>query len=150
MPSTVHFHRVFKAPVAPRVQGLSDPGAMCKWLPPAGYTCKVHELDAKVGGTFRMSFTEFDSGSEMFFGGEYHEIMPDQKLRYIDRFDDPNLAGDIEVTVLFKEVMCGTEIGITQSGIPDIIPKEMCELGWQDSLNAAHAVCGQVTAAGIS
>lgn len=134
MPSTVQFHRILKSPVPRVYKAFLDPGALCKWLPPAGYTCEVHALDAKVGGTFRMSFTEFDSGSEMFFGGSYLEVVPNQKLRYTDKFDDPNLAGDIEVTVLFKAVMCGTEIAITQSGIPDIIPKEMCELGWQDSL----------------
>jgi uncharacterized protein YndB with AHSA1/START domain len=134
MPSTCQFHRVLKAPVSRVFKAFLDPGALCKWLPPAGYTCKVVALDARVGGKFRMSFTEFDSGSEMFFGGEYLEIVPNQKLRYTDKFDDPNLAGDIEVTVLFKEVMGGTDIAITQSGIPDIIPKEMCDLGWQDSL----------------
>ena len=107
---------------------------MCKWLPPAGFTCKVYQLEPKVGGTFRMSFTEFDSGSEMFFGGEYLEVKPNEKLRYTDRFEDPNLEGEIEVVVHFKEVSCGTDVSITQSGIPDIIPKEMCELGWQDSL----------------
>ena len=134
MPSTVQFHRVLKAPVARVFKAFLDAGALCKWLPPAGYTCAVEKLDAKVGGTFRMSFTEFDSGSAMFFGGEYLEIEPNTKLRYTDKFDDPNLAGVMEVTVLFKQVMCGTDIAITQSGIPDIIPKEMCELGWQDLL----------------
>jgi uncharacterized protein YndB with AHSA1/START domain len=135
MPTTVQFHRVFKAPVTRVFKAFLDPGALCKWLPPSGYTCKVHALDAKVGGHFRMSFTEFDSGSEMFFGGEYLDIVPNQALRYSDKFDDPNLAGDIEVSVQFRSVMCGTEVAITQSGIPDIIPKEMCELGWQDSLS---------------
>jgi uncharacterized protein YndB with AHSA1/START domain len=134
MPSTCQFHRVLKAPAARVFKAFLDPGALCKWLPPAGYTCKVHALEAKVGGKFRMSFTEFDSGSENFFGGEYLEIITNSKLRYTDTFDDPNLAGDIEVTVLFKAVIGGTEIAITQSGIPDIIPKEMCDLGWQDSL----------------
>jgi uncharacterized protein YndB with AHSA1/START domain len=134
MPSTVQFHRVLKAPVHRVYKAFLDAGALCKWLPPAGYTCTVHKLDAKVGGAFRMSFTEFDSGGEMFFGGEYLEMQTNEKLRYTDRFDDPSLAGDIVVTVLFKAVMCGTDISITQSGIPDIIPKEMCELGWQDSL----------------
>jgi uncharacterized protein YndB with AHSA1/START domain len=134
MPSTVQFHLVLKAPVARVYKAFIDPAAMCKWIPPAGYTCKVHKLDAKVGGTFRMSFTEFDSGSEMFFGGEYLEIKPNERLRYTDKFEDPNLAGDIEVVVDFKQVSCGTDVSITQSGIPDIIPKEMCELGWQDSL----------------
>ena len=135
MPSTVNFHRILKAPVGRVYKAFTDAGALCKWLPPAGYTCKVAKLDVKPGGSFRMSFTEFDSGSEMFFGGEYHEVTPGQKLHYVDRFDDPNLPGEMEVTVLFREVSCGTEISITQAGIPDIIPKEMCELGWQDSLN---------------
>jgi uncharacterized protein YndB with AHSA1/START domain len=134
MPSTCQFHRVLKAPAARVYRAFLDPGALCKWLPPAGFTCKVHALEAKVGGKFRMSFTEFDSGSENFFSGEYLEMVPNTKLRYTDKFDDPNLAGDIEVTVEFREVMGGTEISITQSGIPDIIPKEMCDLGWQDSL----------------
>jgi uncharacterized protein YndB with AHSA1/START domain len=135
MPSTVTFHRILKAPVGRVYKAFTDAAAMCKWLPPAGYTCSVKKLEVKQGGTFRMSFTEFDSGSEMFFGGEYLEVVPGQKLRYVDRFDDPNLPGEMEVTVLFREVMCGTEINITQSNIPDIIPKEMCELGWQDSLD---------------
>jgi uncharacterized protein YndB with AHSA1/START domain len=135
MPSTCQFHRVLKAPVARVFKAFLDPGALCKWLPPAGFTCQVHSLNAKVGGKFRMSFTEFDSGGENFFSGEYLEMVPNTKLRYTDKFDDPNLAGDIEVVVHFKEVMGGTEISITQSGIPDIIPKEMCDLGWQDSLS---------------
>jgi uncharacterized protein YndB with AHSA1/START domain len=134
MPSTVQFHRVFKAPVSRVFKAFTQADAMCKWLPPAGYTCRVHNLDARQGGSFRMSFTEFDSGGEMFFGGEYLDFIPNKLLRYTDRFDDPNLAGEIIVTVHFNEVMCGTEIAVTQAGIPDIIPKEMCELGWQDSL----------------
>jgi uncharacterized protein YndB with AHSA1/START domain len=134
MPYTLNFHRVFKAPPARVYKAFLDPAAMCKWLSPAGYTCTIHSLDPKVGGTFRMSFTEFDSGSAMSFGGTYLELVPNKKLRYTDKFDDPNLAGDIEVTVLLKEVSCGTDVAITQSGIPDIIPPEMCDLGWQDSL----------------
>jgi uncharacterized protein YndB with AHSA1/START domain len=134
MPTTVQFHRVFKAPVARVFKAFTTPSALCKWLPPAGYTCAIQSYEAKVGGTFRMSFTEFDSGGEMFFGGEYLEIIPNSKLRYTDKFDDPNLDGTIEVVVHFRAVSCGTDVSITQSGIPDIIPKEMCELGWQDSL----------------
>jgi uncharacterized protein YndB with AHSA1/START domain len=135
MSYTLHFHRVFKAPVARVYKAFIDPAALCKWLPPAGYTCKVYALDVKVGGTFRMSFTEFDSGSEMFFGGQYLEVRPHEKLRYTDKFEDPGLAdADIEVEITFKSVSCGTDVEITQSGLPDIIPAEMCELGWRDSL----------------
>jgi uncharacterized protein YndB with AHSA1/START domain len=135
MPYTLQFHRVFKAPVTRVYKAFLDPAALCKWLPPAGYTCKVANLDPKVGGTFRMSFTEFDSGGEMFFGGKYLEIIPNQKLRYTDKFDDPGLSdADIEVTAIFKSVSCGTDVHITQAGLPDIIPAEMCELGWRDSL----------------
>jgi uncharacterized protein YndB with AHSA1/START domain len=134
MPYTLNFHRVLKAPPSRVYKAFLDPAAMCKWLPPAGYTCTIHSIDPKVGGTFRMSFTEFDSGAVNSFGGTYLELVPNKKLRYTDKFDDPNLAGDIEVTVVLKEVSCGTDVAITQSGIPDIIPPEMCDLGWQDSL----------------
>jgi uncharacterized protein YndB with AHSA1/START domain len=134
MPYTCKFHRVLKAPPSRVYKAFLDPAAMCKWLPPAGYTCTIHSIDPKVGGTFRMSFTEFDSGAVNSFGGTYLELVPNKKMRYTDKFDDPNLAGDIEVTVTLKEVIGGTDVSITQSGIPDIIPQEMCELGWQDSL----------------
>lgn len=128
------FHRVFKAPPRRVYKAFLDAAALAKWLPPAGYTCTVHDLNPKVGGSFRMSFTEFDSGNGHSFGGTYHELVPDKKLRYSDKFDDPNLAGDIEVVVALTEVSCGTDMVVTQSGIPDIIPAEMCNLGWQDSL----------------
>lgn len=134
MPYSLSFHRVFRAPPARVYKAFLDPAALCKWIAPAGYTCTVHSLDPKVGGTFRMSFTEFDSGGAQSFGGAYLELVPNKRLRYTDRFDDPNLAGDIEVTVTLKEVMGGTDVAITQSGLPDIIPPEMCDLGWQDSL----------------
>jgi uncharacterized protein YndB with AHSA1/START domain len=134
MPGTVKLHRVLKAPPRRVYKAFIDPLAMAKWLPPNGFTGKVHSIDAKVGGKFRMSFTNFDSGGEMFFGGEFLEMKANEKLRYTDRFEDPNLPGEITVTVHFKEVSCGTEIDITQEGIPDIIPVEMCYLGWQDSL----------------
>jgi uncharacterized protein YndB with AHSA1/START domain len=111
-----------------------DPAALCKWIAPAGYTCTVHHLDAKAGGTFKMSFTEFDSGGSNSFGGKYIELIPNEKLHYTDVFDDPNLKGDITVTVVLKKVSCGTDMSITQAGVPDIIPEEMCHLGWQDSL----------------
>jgi uncharacterized protein YndB with AHSA1/START domain len=134
MPGTVKLHRVLKAPPRRVYKAFIDPLAMAKWLPPNGFTGKVYDINPKIGGKFRMSFTNFDSGGEMFFGGEFLEMRPNEKLRYTDRFEDPNLPGEITVTVHFKEVSCGTEIDITQEGIPDIIPLEMCYLGWQDSL----------------
>jgi uncharacterized protein YndB with AHSA1/START domain len=134
MPFTLKFHRVLKAPPSRVYKAFLDPAALCKWLPPAGFTCTVHSLDPKVGGAFRMSFTEFDSGGSHSFGGNYLELVPNKRLRYTDKFDDPNLAGDIEVTVDLKEVSCGTDMSIVQAGVPDIIPEEMCHLGWQDSL----------------
>lgn len=134
MPYTLNFHRVFRAPPARVYKAFLDPAAMCKWIAPAGYTCTVHHLDAKVGGTFRMTFTEFDSGNSHSFGGTYLELVPNEKLHYNDVFDDPNLKGDIIVTVILKEVMSGTDVSITQAGVPDVIPMEMCHLGWQDSL----------------
>jgi uncharacterized protein YndB with AHSA1/START domain len=134
MPYSLNFHRVLKAPPARVYRAFLDPAAMCKWLAPAGFTCTVHHMDAKVGGRFRMSFTEFDSGHSHSFGGEYLELVPDEKLLYTDVFDDPNLKSDILVTVILKQVSCGTDMSITQAGVPDIIPEEMCHLGWQDSL----------------
>ena len=134
MPYTLKFHRVLKAPAARVYKAFLDPAALCKWIAPAGYTCTVHGLDAKVGGTFKMSFTEFDSGGSNSFGGTYLELVPHERLVYTDVFDDPNLKGEIKVTVVLKKVMCGTDLSITQAGVPDIIPEEMCHLGWQDSL----------------
>ena len=134
MPYTLNFHRVLKAPPARVYKAFLDPAAMCKWIAPAGYTCTVDHMDAKVGGTFRMKFTEFDSGASNAFGGTYLELVPDEKLRYNDKFDDPNLVGDMIVTVVLKKVSCGTDVTIEQAGVPDIIPEEMCHLGWQDSL----------------
>ncbi len=134
MPYTVKMHRVLKSPPQRVFKAFLDPKGLEKWIPPAGYTCTVHSLEPKVGGTFRMSFTEFDSGNSNAFGGEYLEIVPNEKLRYTDRFDDPNLAGQIEVTITFKQVMGGTDVKVVQEGIPDIIPEEMCYLGWQDSM----------------
>lgn len=135
MPYTLHFHRVLKAPPSRVYKAFLDPAALCKWIAPAGYTCTVHHLDAKVGGTFKMSFTEFDSGGSNSFGGKYLELIPNEKLHYTDVFDDPNLPGEITVTVLLKPVSCGTDVSITQANLPDIIPAEMCELGWRDSLS---------------
>lgn len=140
MPGTVKLHRVLKAPADRVYKAFTDADGMAKWLPPDGYTCKVHHLDATVGGTFKMSFSSFASGQGHSFGGEYLELKPGEKLRYTDKFDDPNLPGEIVVTVLLKSVFCGTEINITQEGIPDLIPLEMCYLGWQDSMRQLAAL----------
>jgi uncharacterized protein YndB with AHSA1/START domain len=134
MPGTVKLHRVLKAPPARVYKAFLDADGLAKWLPPYGFTCKVHHLEPRVGGTFKMSFSNFNSGNGHTFGGEYLELVPNEKLRYSDKFDDPNLKGEILVEVLLKKVMCGTELQVTQSGIPDAIPVEMCHLGWQESL----------------
>ena len=134
MPGTVKLHRVLKAPPARVYKAFLDADGLAKWLPPFGFTCKVHHLDARVGGTFKMSFSNFNSGNGHSFGGEYLELVPNEKLRYTDKFDDPSLKGEIVVEVSLKKVMCGTELHVTQSGIPDAIPVEMCYLGWQESL----------------
>ena len=140
MPNTVRLHRVLRAPPERVYRAFLDADAMAKWLPPNGFTCKVHHFDAKVGGTFRMSFTNFSTGNGHSFGGEYLEIVPNQRIRYTDRFDDPNLPGTIEVTVNLKEVICGTEIHIEQANLPKVIPVESCYLGWQQSLNQLAAL----------
>ena len=134
MPNTVTFHRVFRAPPERVYRAFLDADAMAKWLPPNGFTGKVHHLDAKVGGTFKMSFTSFTNGHSHSFGGEYLELVPHERLRYTDVFDDPNLTGKMEVTVTLKKVSVGTEVNISQAGIPDMIPPEACYLGWQESL----------------
>jgi len=134
MPNTVKLHRVLRAAPERIYRAFLDADAMAKWLPPYGFTCKVHHLEARVGGTFRMSFSSFSSGQGHSFGGEYRELVPNERIRYSDKFDDPNLAGEIEVTVVLRAVSCGTELNITQSGLPDVIPLEMCYLGWQESL----------------
>lgn len=131
---TVRFHRVLRAKPERVYRAFLDAAAMAKWLAPFGFTCTVHEMDAKVGGRFRMSFTNFTSGNSHSFGGEYLELVPGERLRYTDRFDDPNLPGEMETTVTLREVACGTELSIVQQGIPEIIPTEMCHLGWQESL----------------
>lgn len=131
---TVQLHRVFRAPPARIYQAFLNADAMAKWLPPYGFTCKVHHMEAKVGGTFRMSFTNFMTGNSHAFGGEYLELVPHQRIRYTDKFDDPQLSGEIQVTVTLTKVSCGTEISIVQEGIPAVIPVEMCYLGWQESL----------------
>ena len=134
MPSTVKLHRVFTAPPERVFRAFIDPDALVKWMAPHGFTAKVHHLDAKVGGSYKMSFSNFTTGTSQSFGGTYHEIMPNQLLRYTDQFEDPNLPGQIEVTIQLHPVSMGTEVHITQSGIPDVIPAEACYLGWQESL----------------
>lgn len=134
MANTVHLHRVFQAPPERVYQAFVDPDAMVKWLPPNGFTGKVHHMDARVGGTYKMSFTNFTTGNSHSFGGEYLELVPHERIRHTDIFDDPNLPGTMEVTVTLRKVSCGTEITITQEGVPEIIPLEGCYLGWQESL----------------
>lgn len=135
MPShTVRLHRVLRCAPAKVYRAFLEPDAMAKWISPYGFTCQVHHMDAKVGGTFRMSFRNFGSGNTHSFGGEYLELVPDTRVCYIDKFDDPNLPGTMTVTVILKPVVCGTDVSIEQSGIPEMIPVEMCYLGWQESL----------------
>jgi uncharacterized protein YndB with AHSA1/START domain len=134
MPNTVRFHRVLKAPPERVYRAFLDAAAMAKWLPPYGFTCTIHQLDAKVGGAHKASFTNFTTGKSHSFGGKYLELKPNERIRYTDKFDDPNLPGEMTVTVTLKGVVCGTEINIEQAGIPDVIPAEMCCLGWQESL----------------
>ena len=134
MPGTVRLHRVFHAPPERVYKAFLDADAMAKWLPPDGFTCKVHQLEPKVGGKFRMSFTNFSGGGSHSFGGEYLELKPHERLRYTDKFDDPNLPGTITVTVVLKKVSVGTDVSIEQANLPDAIPVEACYLGWQQSL----------------
>lgn len=139
--NTVRLHRVLTAKPEKVYRAFLEPEALARWLPPNGFTCKVHHLDAKVGGTFKMSFTNFTTGSNISFGGKYLELVPHERLRYTDVFDDPNLPGEMMVTVILKKVSVGTEVSITQEGIPDVIPLEACYLGWQESLrNLARLV----------
>jgi uncharacterized protein YndB with AHSA1/START domain len=130
---TVRLHRVLRTAPERIYKAFTDAAAMAKWLPPYGYTCTVHHMDSRVGGGFKMSFTSFSTGEGHSFGGEYLELAP-HKIRYTDRFDDPNLPGEMRVTVGLKQVSCGTELSIVQEGIPSVIPEEMCYLGWQESL----------------
>ena len=132
--NTVRLHRVLRAPPAKVYRAFLNADAMAKWIPPNGFTCTVHQMEAKVGGTFRMSFTNFTTGKGHSFGGEYLELVPEKSIRYTDKFDDPNLPGVIQVSVTLKAVSCGTDLSIVQEGIPDVIPVEMCYLGWQESL----------------
>lgn len=132
--NTIRLHRVLKATPEKVYKAFLEADAVSKWLPPFGFTCKVHHLDAKVGGTHRMSFTNFTTGNGHSFGGTYLELVPGQRLRYSDKFDDPNLPGEMQVTVTLKKVLVGTEVNIEQAGVPNVIPPEMCYLGWQESL----------------
>jgi uncharacterized protein YndB with AHSA1/START domain len=131
---TVRLHRVLRAKPERVYKAFLDADGMAKWLPPYGFTCKVHQLDAKVGGSYRMSFTNFGTGNSHSFGGKYLELAPGQRLKYTDKFDDPNLPGEMITTVSLKAVSCGTELSVVQEGIPSVIPEEMCYLGWQESL----------------
>jgi uncharacterized protein YndB with AHSA1/START domain len=131
---TVRLHRVLRTKPERVYRAFLDADAMAKWIPPYGFTCKVHHMDAKVGGTFKMSFTNFSTGQGHSFGGAYRELVPSERLVYTDKFDDPNLPGEMLVTVTFKPVLCGTELHVVQEGIPEVIPLEMCYLGWQESL----------------
>ncbi len=141
MPHTVKLHRVLATKPEKIYRAFIEPDALAKWLPPDGFTCTVHQFNAKVGGTFKMCFRNFSTGASHLFGGEYLELVPHERLRYTDKFDDPNLPGLLQVTVTFKEVSVGTELNIVQEGVPDVIPPEACYLGWQDSLrNLAQLV----------
>lgn len=131
---TIRLHRVLRTSSERVYRAFLEADAMAKWLPPYGFTCKVHHLEAKVGGTYRMSFTNFGTGHGHAFGGEYRELVPFEKIRYTDRFEDPNLSGEMLTTVTLKPVSCGTELSIVQEGVPAVIPTEACYLGWQESL----------------
>lgn len=134
MPSTIRLHRVLRTTPERVYRAFLDPDAMVKWLPPHGFTGRVHHIDARVGGSYRMSFTNFTTQKSHSFGGEYLELVPHERIRHTDKFDDPNLPGAMQVTITFQKVSCGTEVNITQEGVPDVIPTEACYLGWQESL----------------
>jgi uncharacterized protein YndB with AHSA1/START domain len=134
MPNTIRLHRVLRTTPEKVYRAFLDADALAKWLPPHGFTCKVHHIEAKVGGTYRMSFTNFSTGHGHAFGGEYLELVPDERIRHTDTFDDPNLPGEMVTTVQLKRVSVGTELSIVQEGVPDVIPPEACYLGWQESL----------------
>lgn len=131
---TIRLHRILRAPPERVYRAFLSADAMSKWLPPYGFTCQVQHLDARVGGTYRMSFTNFGNGASHAFGGEYLELVPSAVIRYTDRFDDPNLPGDMHTTITLKPVECGTDLSVVQEGLPEVIPVEMCYLGWQESL----------------
>ena len=141
MPNSVQFHRVLRAAPEKVYRAFLDADAKAKWLPPNGFTCRVHHMDAKVGGTYKMSFTNFTTGHSHSFGGKYVELIPHERIRYTDRFDDPNLPGEMQTTVSMRKVSVGTELNILQEGLPAAIPPEACYLGWQESLTQlAHLV----------
>ena len=135
MANIVKLHRILTAPVEKVFKAFTDADALASWLPPYGFVCKVHSMDLKVGGTYKMTFTNFTTGNEHSFGGEYLEVIVNEKLKYSDKFDNPNLPGQMITTIELKKVLCGTELLVTQEGIPDAIPTEMCYLGWQESLD---------------
>ena len=132
--NTIRLHRVLQAPPERVYRAFLDPNAMVKWLPPNGFTGQVHQLDAKVGGTYKMSFTNFTTGKSHSFGGEYLELTPNERIRHTDKFDDPNLPGEMQTTITLKQVLVGTELNVVQEGLPALIPAEACYLGWQESL----------------
>ena len=132
--STIRLHRVLRAPPERVYRAFLDADAMAKWLPPNGFTGKVHQMDVRVGGAYRMSFTNFTTGKSHSFGGKYLELVPNERIRYSDRFEDPNLAGEMQTTISLRQVFCGTEMHIVQEGVPEVIPPEACYLGWQESL----------------
>ena len=134
MPNTIRLHRVLRSTPERVYRAFTDAAAMVKWLPPHGFTGTVHQLDATIGGTYRMSFTNFNTGHSHSFGGKFLELVPGERIRHSDSFDDPNLPGDMQTTITFKAVSVGTEVSITQEGVPDMIPPEACYLGWQESL----------------
>ena len=132
--NTIRLHRVLRATPDKVYRAFLDPDAKVKWLPPPGFTCKVSDLEARVGGTFRMSFTNFGNGQSHSFGGEYLALVPNEQIRHTDKFEDPNLPGEMQVTISLKKVSCGTDLAIVQEGVPEVIPPEACYLGWQESL----------------
>ena len=134
MPNSVQFHRVLRAAPEKVYRAFLEADAMAKWLPPNGFTCRVHHMEAKVGGTYKMSFTNFTTGRSHSFGGKYVELVPSERIRYTDKFDDPNLPGEMITTISLNAVSCGTELDVVQEGLPAVIPVEMCYLGWQESL----------------
>ncbi|HEY3458070.1 MAG TPA: SRPBCC family protein [Bryobacteraceae bacterium] len=135
MPNTIRLHRVLRTSPEKLYRAFVEPDAMAKWLPPNGFTCRVHHMDGRVGGTYKMSFTNFTTGQSHSFGGTYVELAPNETIRYTDRFDDPNLPGEIQVTVRINKVSLGAELNVVQKGVPDVIPAEACYLGWQESLS---------------
>jgi uncharacterized protein YndB with AHSA1/START domain len=132
--NTIRLHRILRAPPERIYRAFLDADAMAKWLPPYGFTGKIHHIEAKVGGTYKMSFTNFTTGHSHSFGGEYLELVPNERIRHTDKFDDPNLRGEMQTTISLNQVSCGTEVNIVQEGIPAVIPPEACYLGWQESL----------------